>query len=220
MPQSAPESTAATALKQAAMRLFAERGTDGVTVREIARAAGQLNHGAVGYHFGSKDALIREIVADGARIIDQRRNARLDLLEAAGGPFTVREVIDTIIYPSLALFGPDEDECYLRFIMILTMTRRELFDAAAVDERWNRGYQRCLAHLRRLMPPMPAAHANQRLVFVGAYIAQILALRQARLSDTSRVHATWPAESTLRHLAQTAATMLEAPGFAASAAAE
>ena len=100
MPQSAPESTAATALKQAAMRLFAERGTDGVTVREIARAAGQLNHGAVGYHFGSKDALIREIVADGARIIDQRRNARLDLLEAAGGPFTVREVIDTIIYPS------------------------------------------------------------------------------------------------------------------------
>jgi len=41
------ESSATAALKRAAMRLFAARGTDGVTVREIARAAGQLNHGAV-----------------------------------------------------------------------------------------------------------------------------------------------------------------------------
>lgn len=219
MQQPPIESSATAALKRAAMRLFAERGTDGVTVREIARAAGQLNHGAVSYHFGGKDALIRAIVIDGARIIDQRRNARLDLIEAAGGPFTLTEVIDTIVYPSLAVFGPDEEECYLRFIAVLGMTRRALFDEA-VGEQWNGGYQRCLAHLRRLMPPMPAAQANQRLVFVGAYIAQILALRQTRLSDTSRAHATWPGESTLRHLTHTAAAMLEAPGFTTAGAGE
>jgi len=207
------ESSATAALKRAAMRLFAERGTDGVTVREIARAAGQLNHGAVSYHFGGKDALIRAIVSDGARIIDQRRNTRLDLIEAAGGPFTLTEVIDTIVYPSLAVFGPDEEECYLRFLAGLGMTPRALFDEAA-GEQWNGGYQPRPAPLRRLMPPLPAPQANHPPGFGGAPIARTPARRKPRLSDTSRAHATWPSESTLRHLTHTAAAMLEAPDCA------
>ena len=92
-----PRSEAAQRLKQIACRLFAERGVDGVTVREIAEAAGQRNHAAVGYHFGSKEALIRELVLDGAVLIDARRNAALDVLEAAGGPRTARAVIDLLV---------------------------------------------------------------------------------------------------------------------------
>lgn len=206
-----PAATEGTeALKRAAIRLFALRGVDGVTVREIARAAGQRNHGAVGYHFGTKQALVRELVADGAKIIDDRRNARLDALEAAGGPATVRDVIDVIIFPALDVAGSGAEDCYLRFTGILNMTHRDLFDGA-VGDRWNRGYQRCLAHLRRLMPEMPAAQANQRLVFVGAYVAQVLALRQATLADTSRPHATWSAQRTLHHLAATATALVTAP---------
>ena len=45
-------------LKGEAQRLFANRGIDGVTVRDIAKAAGQKNPAAVGYHFGSKEALM------------------------------------------------------------------------------------------------------------------------------------------------------------------
>ena len=204
----APEG--AEALKRAAIRLFAERGIDGVTVRQICQAAGQRNHGAVGYHFGTKEALVRELVADGAKIIDERRNALLDRLEAAGGPASVREVMDVIIFPALDLDGAGHDDCYLRFTHILNMTHRELF-LDAVGKRWNRGYQRCLEHLRRLMPEMAPAMANQRLGFVGSYVAQVLALRQATLADTRRRHATWPAERTLRHLAVTAAALIMAP---------
>ena len=45
----------------AAMRLFAEKGLEGVTVREICRAA-QVNGALVNYHFRNKEGLYRECV--------------------------------------------------------------------------------------------------------------------------------------------------------------
>lgn len=122
-------------------------------------------------------------------------------------------MIDVIIYPSLGVVAQDDEDCYLRFTNILNMTHRDLF-TSAVGSELNSGYQRCLAHLRKLMPPMSVAQANQRLVFVGAFIAQILAMRQVTLSDRSRPHATWPQERTLRHLSEVAAALVNATGEA------
>jgi TetR/AcrR family transcriptional regulator, regulator of cefoperazone and chloramphenicol sensitivity len=48
--------TARARIRDAAMRLFAERGIDGATVRDIAKAAG-VSAGLVRHHFGSKEAL-------------------------------------------------------------------------------------------------------------------------------------------------------------------
>jgi len=50
------------ALIQTGARLFAERGPDGVSVREVAREAG-VNHGLVHRHFGSKDGLLQQVMA-------------------------------------------------------------------------------------------------------------------------------------------------------------
>jgi AcrR family transcriptional regulator len=47
---------------EAALRLFSERGTTGVSVREVADAAGVTVPGLY-YHFDSKAALIREVYA-------------------------------------------------------------------------------------------------------------------------------------------------------------
>lgn len=55
-PASETRIDARTALCRAAAELFAERGADAVSVREIARRAG-VNHGLVHRHFGSKEAL-------------------------------------------------------------------------------------------------------------------------------------------------------------------
>jgi AcrR family transcriptional regulator len=204
------QSKAALPLKLVARRLFAERGVDGVTVREIARAAGQKNHGAVGYHFKSKEALVREIIRDGAIVIDARRNRALDRLEAQGGPRGVREVADLLVRTSLSEDPSDGEESYIRFITMLSMTHRELF-MDALEGRWNSGYQRCLEHLRRLMPPMPRPVQNQRFVFMGAYLGAVLARRDAALSDTTRAHPMWRSGETLRHLGITLAALLDAP---------
>lgn len=205
-----PRSEAALHLKQVACRLFAERGVDGVTVREIAEAAGQKNHAAVGYHFGSKEALIRELVLDGAVLIDRHRNAALDRLEADGGPRSVREVVAVLIATSIGLDGSGLEDSYNRFVVMLAMTHREFF-METLAGRWNSGYQRCFEHLRRLMPDMPAAMKNERLVFLGAYLGSVLAGREAALADRTREHPMWGSDETLAHFAATMTALVEAP---------
>ena len=203
-------SDAAEHLKAVALRLFAERGIDGVTVRQIAEAAGQKNHAVVGYYFGSKEALVRELIVDGARAIDIRRNAWLDSCEAKGGPHTVAEVIEGMIETSLDPDASPGDESFNRFFTLLGLSHRAFF-MEALEGRWNTGYQRCLDHLRRLMPEMPAAKKNERFVFLGSTLGAVLASRESELSDKSRPHHMWQSGATLKHAAKVIAAMIEAP---------
>jgi AcrR family transcriptional regulator len=54
--RAAEDLTARARIRDAALRLFAERGVGGATVRDIAKAAG-VSGGLVRHHFGSKDGL-------------------------------------------------------------------------------------------------------------------------------------------------------------------
>lgn len=198
-------------IKLAARRLFAVSGIDGVSVREIVDAAQQKNHGSLTYYFGTKEALVRELVADGAKLIDVRRNMFLDKLEADGGPRSVRDVVEALVYPSIGLGNTeDEEDTYIRFIAMLTLNHRTLF-MDALEKRWNSGYLRALDHLRRLMPDMPSAAKSQRFVFMGGYLSSVLSMREAALTDRSRAHAMWNSPDTLPHFVQSLTVMLEAP---------
>ena len=61
--------TARASIRNAALRLFAERGADAVTVREIAAQAG-ISPALVLHHFGSKDGLRAEVDAFAAKAFD------------------------------------------------------------------------------------------------------------------------------------------------------
>lgn len=61
--------TARAAIRNAALRLFADRGPDAVTVREIAAQAG-VSPALVLHHFGSKDGLRAEVDAFAAQAFD------------------------------------------------------------------------------------------------------------------------------------------------------
>jgi AcrR family transcriptional regulator len=54
--RAAEDLTARARIRDAALRLFAERGVGGATIRDIAKAAG-VSGGLVRHHFGSKDDL-------------------------------------------------------------------------------------------------------------------------------------------------------------------
>lgn len=199
-------------IKQAALRLFAQRGVDGVTVRAIVAASGQKNHGSISYYFGTKEALIRELVADGARVIEQRRSACLDSIESRGGPASIREIIEALVYPSFDIMrelGGEEDN-YIRFITLLSLTHRDLF-IEALENRWNSGYLRCLDHLRALMPGLPEHVKNRRMVFMEAYLNSVISLRERALGNPSRRSRMWTSDEAIQDLVETIIALLQAP---------
>ena len=198
----------ASHIKQVALRLFAEYGIDGVSVRQIAQAAGQKNHAALTYHFGSKDALIRALIIDGARAIDERRNAWLDRAEAKGGPHTLLDVMLCLVHTSIDHNPPAHGECYNRFLAALQLSHQQLF-ITTVAGRWNGGYQRCLDHVRRLMPDGDPRALNRQLVFMGSAIGGILSAREVQLADQSRTHPMWAEAGTLDQVAVALASLIQ-----------
>jgi AcrR family transcriptional regulator len=72
----APRSTR-DLLLDAAARLFAERGIDNVSIAEIVRGAHQRNASAVHYHFGSRDEILRSVLARHVPAIAERRGELL-----------------------------------------------------------------------------------------------------------------------------------------------
>jgi AcrR family transcriptional regulator len=98
----------------AAERLFAERGIAGVSLREINRAAQQSNTGAVQYHFGDRDGLVRAIVDKHRRDTEPRRHALLDQYEDAGAD-DIRTLVAALVMPLAAKLGdPDGGRDYLQ----------------------------------------------------------------------------------------------------------
>jgi len=84
----APARDARAAILSAAERLFAERGIEHVSLREIGAAAGQRNNSAVQYHFGTRETLVHALYADRLTPLDRRRRELL----AALGPDAVDDL--------------------------------------------------------------------------------------------------------------------------------
>lgn len=164
-------------LKEEAQRLFALRGLDGVSVQDIISAAGQRNSASLRYYFGNKLDLARELIVDGARLIDEERQAQVDRLEAEGG-ITVRAVLGALTFPMLDLADRTGQPTYIRMIANLQLNNRT-FLREALENKWNLGYQRCNALLRDLLAHIPPAIVDHRLSLVSIYGNAALAAWEA-----------------------------------------
>jgi AcrR family transcriptional regulator len=109
----------------AAEKLLAEKGLGAVSTREIAREAGQKNHSALNYHFGSRAALIEAILDYRMTPLNQARQKRLGELRAEGREGDFRGLLEVIIEPfAEELLLPPEQSYYLRLLAQL-MSQQE-----------------------------------------------------------------------------------------------
>lgn len=103
-PAEAAQAPTPSRLLDAAERLFGERGFDGTSLRAVAEAAG-ANIAAVNYHFGSKDRLLRAVVARAMGPVNADRHRRLDTLEARYVHPTIAQLVRAFVEPGLDLIN-------------------------------------------------------------------------------------------------------------------
>lgn len=102
------------ALIRAAEELFAARGSDSVSLRDIQVAAGATNASAVQYHFGGRKELIVAVLAKHDVEVERRRHALLDDYEP-GGP--LRDLAAALVRPLAAeLDNEDGGRGYLQLM--------------------------------------------------------------------------------------------------------
>ncbi|NKY33380.1 TetR/AcrR family transcriptional regulator [Nocardia speluncae] len=105
------------ALLEAAEQLYAARGLEGVSMRDIAAAAGHRNNSAVQYHFGSREGLLRAIFRFRMRTINEVRRAYLDNVVGAGREGDVRALVEAEIRPLTEFLAETPDgSYYARFL--------------------------------------------------------------------------------------------------------
>lgn len=101
-------------LISAAETLFAQRGIDGVSLREINTAAGVGNTSALQYHFRDRTGLVKAVLAKHTPAVDAARHAMLDRYVETGRD-DLRELAAALVRPSAEkLRDPDGGRAYLR----------------------------------------------------------------------------------------------------------
>jgi AcrR family transcriptional regulator len=197
-------------IKAAAQMLFARHGVDAVTVQEIVDAAGQRNNAALHYHFGSKEELIRQMVVDGAAVLDERRRGMLDEIEARGGPRSIREVLLVLVMPVIELGEDERWRGYIRFTSNLQASDPNAL-RAALNNRWNTGYVACFNHLKTMLP-LPAAIIEQRLSIFSIYANSILSAHEAALETrNTKSSRLWGQRFTIENILDTLEATITCP---------
>ncbi len=95
-----PESGSKRRLMDAAEQLFAEKGFEAVSVRDITGLS-KTNVAAVNYHFGNRESLLELVMMRYMLPVTEERLARLEALERKwpGKVVPLEEIIDALVRP-------------------------------------------------------------------------------------------------------------------------
>lgn len=148
------------AILASALKLFGERGFDGVPTTEILEGAGQRNQTALQYHFGSREGLYRAIVVQRLKAIDARRLAILDPRGSGSARPDLTTSLRALVQPLVeeALQGEGGAD-HVRFLR--QFCARPGFSITAATQSLNLpGMNLMIAALDRHAPPPPGAEAG------------------------------------------------------------
>ena len=152
----------------AAERLFGERGFPATPLRDITTEAG-VNVASVNYHFGSKEALLAEVLERRLKPINARRLELLDAVEARAGdgPPALEAVIRAFVSPPFHIqrrWGA-AGQHYLRLVGRIHAETNEDLRATFVKQ-FDEVFRRFTAALHRALPNLDDAELNWRMLFM------------------------------------------------------
>lgn len=151
-----------------AERLFMAHGYEGTSMRMITSAA-EVNLAAVNYHFGSKEALLREVFRRRLAWLNHERLQALDQLEAQadGAPLKPSQVLEAF-FGTLLRMGEDESLGGMTFLRLLgrTLTEPAEFIRTFFAGEYAEVIERYKLALFRALPDVPRAEIVWRLHFM------------------------------------------------------
>ncbi len=154
----------------AAQQLFADKGFDATSVRDITTEA-DCNVASVNYHFGGKDNLYLETFRSMLTVLRDRRLELMDELMGREPSPTLEEFVETFAVIMIEpLVGDSRGRMFLNLVT-REMIAPRLPDGVLVSEFFEPMMERASEALMRVGPPMPPASAR---MCVMSLVGQLL----------------------------------------------
>ena len=154
---------------------FARDGIDGASLREIAAKAGQRNHHAVQYHFGSRAALVQAVFDYRMDQMEAARGAMLEAARRADRTGSTRAIAEAIFLPQIELIDEYGDNSYAAFLSEYLL-RYQGSRFGEFGERIAPHLSQILDQLRERLADLPEAAAQRRLVTACFMFLNILVI--------------------------------------------
>ena len=189
---------------RSAEKLFAEHGLEAVSTRMISREAGQKNHSALQYHFGSKEGLIEAILNYRITPINEERLRRLELLKNKGEVISVKNLVEIFVYPfSEELLKPNNDSIYVSTLAQLYAYQRGR-DLFLKNRERNRAMFEITTLMIKALKPLPLQIIHLRLQLMGRQTMNAMAewdeARRSKAIDLDKDSLTWRTENLINFI--------------------
>lgn len=205
----------------AAELLFVEQGFEATSLRQITSKAG-ANLAAVNYHFGSKEALVREVFERRLRVINAERLAELDAAESSAGgrPLVLEKLIEAFLLPLLRM---SKDRSHGGHIFIRLLGRAYTEPAEAVRKLLADEYVGVVERFKRALfhalPDVPEKELIWRMHFaLGAMSYAIAGTDSVQLIASYEVQDTNNIEAIMKRIVPFIVAGIAAPVPTASTA--
>ena len=191
----------------AAEALFAQRGFDGASLRQLTASAG-VNLAAVNYHFGSKEKLVEQVFKRRLDALNQHRLAELDKIAGQPGT-TLDDVLAAYIRPALELSHEGSGSLFMR---VLARAFAEHDDTLRqfLSENYGHVMRQFTAEFARLLPHLEKAELYWRIDLVTGALTHAMSgfgIIQRKDNVSEQQHR----EQTAAHLIRFAAAGLSHP---------
>lgn len=183
-PQSERREEATNTIMDAAERLFALHGRDGVTLKAIAAAAG-VDTALIHYYFGDKDGVFRKVFARRSVEVNAARVAAMDAYEArVGANKTIEGVLDVFLRPIYETVI-EKGEGWVYFAAIVGHANASHFGGKDVmAENFDSIVHRFIGMLKDLAPEAPPERIFWFFDLVSSSLTHGLA-QTGRIDDVS-----------------------------------
>lgn len=159
-----------TSLLDAAEHLFAHEGVDRASLRAITQAAG-ANLAAVHYHFGSKEALVQEVLGRRLNPLNRRRIELLNEVENAHSSPAMEDIVRAFVQPTLEMVQRERGGHEFARFVCRTFSEPDESLHDVVLEQFREVVGRFTAAFERALPGLPREELFWRFHFmVGSMI--------------------------------------------------